>query len=632
MSLYGLGTVYGLGTSFGLLSSVVGLNGFNANQGTDSGRIEPVNHFSQDGDWSYVFGSDTPGRKYKFNLDDGLTITQNADFDDTTFVLLVGLLRPPQDDLPSGWSWKLGLGVDGTFHREVTLPTQADIQNKGAGEDNGFIEFRTLGLNVSQVTAGNHNLSVRLRLDGPGFSTPSDRADLELPQIYLDALTFDTSEGLVLFNQTPQPGDLHVPQTVTTFSLELADTDGNGIDLSNTTITIEGLTAYTSGAFQAGFSGSTTSSAFSSTIFDIDVSSQSYNSEQVINVDVVSQNSGNTQSINSSYQFTLVDTDPPAISFAEAQNKTVIRVKYNEDINLSSSTNANSALNPANYTFTRQSAPATTISASSVAQVASDTVDITLNRETTKNAVYLLTASNVEDQFGNAIVAPNNSAVFTAKWPAAPAGRKFRLYDMMPAVNRREDITQDLENFLDSLQDSLDVVLCSVDNFTDIANVDTAPESFVDAMLCDLGNPFKFNLSLNDKRKLATQLVRAYKQKGTCIGIINLVRFFVGVELTCDEFNNPANMWILGESELDDGTDVGDTILGPNPNSSLIYSFKLISNQILTDTQRSQIADIANYMKPAYTHFLGITEPTAPSVIDHLELGLSELGTEWELH
>lgn len=632
MSLYGLGTVYGLGTSFGVLSSTVGLNGFNANQGTDSGRVEPENHLSQDGSWSYVFGSDTPGRKYKFNVDDGLTITQNADFDDTTFVLLVGLLRPPTEDLPAGWSWKLGLGVDGVYHREVELPTQTDIQNRGATLDNGFIEFRTLGINVSQVTAGNHDLNVRLRLDGPGFATPSDRVDLELPQIYLDALTFDTSTGLTLFNQLPQPGDLHVPKTVTEFSLELADTAGAGIDTSNTTITIEGVVAYTGGSFQPGFSGSTTSSAFASTIFDIDVSAQTYNSEQVIDVEVVSQNTGNTQQINTAYQFTLIDTDPPSIIEAEALNKTTIRVRFNEDINVSSSTNSESALNPDNYTFTRQSAPATTIQAASVTQVASDTVNVTLNRETTKDAIYLLTIDSVEDQFGNLIVAPNNALTFISLWPAGPAGRRFRLYDFMPAINRREDITGDLEDFLDSLQDSLDVVLCSVDNFTDIIDPDKASEQFIDAMLADLGNPFKFNLTLLDKKKLVRQLVEAYRQKGTCVGIINLVRFFLGIEVTCDEYNDPNNQWILGESELDDGTDVGDTILGPASGSALVYSFKLVTTSVLTDEQRTQITQIAEYMKPAYTHFLGITEPTIPAVIDHLELGLSELGTEWILH
>jgi hypothetical protein len=37
-------------------------------------------------------------------------------------------------------------------------------------------------------------------------------------------------------------------------------------------------------------------------------------------------------------------------------------------------------------------------------------------------------------------------------------------------------------------------------------------------------------------------------------------------------------------------------------------------------------------MKPAHTHFLGFVEPVAPVIVDHLELGISELGVEWTLH
>jgi len=37
-------------------------------------------------------------------------------------------------------------------------------------------------------------------------------------------------------------------------------------------------------------------------------------------------------------------------------------------------------------------------------------------------------------------------------------------------------------------------------------------------------------------------------------------------------------------------------------------------------------------MKPAHTHLARLVEPAIPEVIDHVELGLSELGETWELH
>jgi hypothetical protein len=53
---------------------------------------------------------------------------------------------------------------------------------------------------------------------------------------------------------------------------------------------------------------------------------------------------------------------------------------------------------------------------------------------------------------------------------------------------------------------------------------------------------------------------------------------------------------------------------------------------VLTETQRSQIRAIVNFLKPGHTHFLNLIEPTAPPAFDHWELGVSELGAETTLH
>ena len=51
----------------------------------------------------------------------------------------------------------------------------------------------------------------------------------------------------------------------------------------------------------------------------------------------------------------------------------------------------------------------------------------------------------------------------------------------------------------------------------------------------------------------------------------------------------------------------------------------------LTAEERLRVRIIVDYMKPAHTHFR-VVEPVIPEVIDHLELGLSELGETWLLH
>ena len=52
----------------------------------------------------------------------------------------------------------------------------------------------------------------------------------------------------------------------------------------------------------------------------------------------------------------------------------------------------------------------------------------------------------------------------------------------------------------------------------------------------------------------------------------------------------------------------------------------------LTDTQRSQIRAIVDYLKPAHTHFVELIEPGPPPSYDHWELGISELGVTSLLH
>lgn len=170
------------------------------------------------------------------------------------------------------------------------------------------------------------------------------------------------------------------------------------------------------------------------------------------------------------------------------------------------------------------------------------------------------------------------------------------------------------------------MILCDVDRWTDIVDVDVAAERYVDQMLVGLGNPFDFDLSLDDKRRLAKTLVKIYQRKGTTIGIVDVVRFFLGLDVTIDAWNTSTG-WILGVSELG-----FDTILAPGTSRER-YTFDVISGVALTDDQRARIRELVTYMKPAHTHLGSIIEPTIPDVIDHLELGLSELGgDEWMLH
>jgi phage tail-like protein len=190
-------------------------------------------------------------------------------------------------------------------------------------------------------------------------------------------------------------------------------------------------------------------------------------------------------------------------------------------------------------------------------------------------------------------------------------------------MNRREDVTGDLQRFLACLQEVTDLVLHDVDRFADILDPDIASDPFLDLMLPELGNPFPFDLSVVDKRRLLNVLVAMYREKGTERGIVNAIRFFLGLEVTLTAYT--AEALILGESLL--GV---DWVLGPS-TAFAAYGFEVAVARILEAEERGRVRQIVDYMKPAHTH-ARIVEPVVPEVIEHVELGISELGDNWDLH
>lgn len=74
-----------------------------------------------------------------------------------------------------------------------------------------------------------------------------------------------------------------------------------------------------------------------------------------------------------------------------------------------------------------------------------------------------------------------------------------------------------------------------------------------------------------------------------------------------------------------------DWVLGPS-DSFARYAFDITVSRQLTESERQQIRQIVDFMRPAHTHFIDIIEPGAPTFIDHWELGLSKLGENTELH
>ncbi len=194
----------------------------------------------------------------------------------------------------------------------------------------------------------------------------------------------------------------------------------------------------------------------------------------------------------------------------------------------------------------------------------------------------------------------------------------LKVIDLVSKHSIREDETGDLRKFLSIIQDVTNELFVEKDRLLTNLDIDTVDEEWLDIILCDLGNPFDFDLTLIEKRKLARILVPLYQQKGTKPGLRNAVRFFLGFDVV-DIITVLGECVILGESEL--GLDWS---LCPSDSFSR-FSFSVIVDRVLTQTETDRLTEIVEYMKPAHTHFVAIIEPGDPEFIDHWELDVSEL-------
>ncbi len=452
---------------------------------------------------------------------------------------------------------------------------------------------------------------------------------VELPGAYVDSVIEDASGGLLLINRGPEPDDENVAvDTLVTLDIAAA-LDTSLVLLASTQIYINDVLAFDGGTFTSGYDGP--SAGYSNPAADVlrvifDVGDSFFTSLEVVVVRVVSA-ADTGETLDTAYHFTIVDLTPPVLVGAEARALRRVRVTFDEAVFQIDEDDGNDALNPSNWTLTRWGdylTPLVSVEVTSVEHVASNILDLITDIPLTPRGTYHATAANITDLFDN--VVEDLSAEFTGWAPPVPAGRSFDLFKKLPLVNRAEDDTGDLFRFIACLQEVVDLQLFDIDSFLDILDPDLADEQYVDAMLEDLGNPFDFDLSLIDKRRLVQVLVPIYRLKGTAVGVKQVILFFLSLVIDIDAYNSDPDNLVLGESELGVGWQLGPSL------SYQRFSFEVTVAQVLTDAQRKQLTDIVNFMKPGHTHFVRLNEPTIPDIVDHLELGLSSLGENWALH
>lgn len=442
---------------------------------------------------------------------------------------------------------------------------------------------------------------------------------LELPALYADVVAAVLAAARpVLVNRDPGPDENGVPLGAA-LALELVDPGPDGIDRAATQVWIDGSLAFQGGAppeLQPAFAGPRALVAETADALQLVLDPIApWASLALVTVRVVSATKGGTFALDQSYAFTAEDRTAPRLVAAQALAPRLLRLGFDEPIVVT---------DLAGFAFAALDAPAVPIAAV-FAESAGAVVALALNTEMTPDVPYRVVVSGVADSSGNPILPPFHTTVFAGFRPPRPALRRFDLWSMLPKHNRRGDVTGDLRRFIACLQEVTDLLLAEIDRFSDLFDLERAPEPFLDLLLLDLGNPFAFPLDELGKRRLASVLVQMYQQKGTAIGVKNAIRFFLGIEVVAVTPFAGTTL-VLGESEL--GV---DWELGPSDQHAL-YSFDLEVGVALTPAERAQIRTLVDYLKPAHTHFIDLLEPTLPLVFDHWELGLSELGVTSDLH
>jgi phage tail-like protein len=590
---------------------------------------------------SLVLGADAEDDTATMQTGDKISVTTTGTINDTKVVEVRGAWRINALP-PVGYAWKLTLSADG-YAEELTLSeTMLDALA-------GFPVTYDLDDFIANVAgaAGTVTLGFELEfvVDPDNAGTAGVDVDVTLPSVFIEQLLVPetVATDLIVGNRWPPPAETRIPNDLAEYTFLLVDVDGAGVDLTNTTITVDGVTVYTTGAFVLPWSGTTTTGLGPTAqdvgvVLNVPAALLPRDSEQPITIRVQSQLNGPASVIDTTWSFVSADTLPLAVQTATMIAKDTLRVTFTDSLRMDDS--AFGALNPANWSTVRVSAPAVTLDVIAVEQVRDhpDTVDVRFNWEASMGALYSIVVESIEDDQGNSVTTTGQLLRFTGYVPPRPLGRRFELLDFVPRFNMQEDRTAaqggdplnpgtgELRKFLLVLQDVVDVLLCQIDRWTDIIDIDLASEQFLDAILQDLGNPFAdciADLDEDGKRRLTRVLISIYKQKGTEAGIINAVRFFLGLEITLGVVNE-RDYWQLGVSLLGVGT-----TLAPPVGSALWYSFTIDAEVVLTAEQRDRVLCIAEYMKGAHEHIIGITEPgdvLTPS--DYWILNQSILGAD----
>jgi phage tail-like protein len=234
-------------------------------------------------------------------------------------------------------------------------------------------------------------------------------------------------------------------------------------------------------------------------------------------------------------------------------------------------------------------------------------VYIYVNQHISKSRLYRLEATRVEDAWGNSCV--GSQLDFQTPTFGHPGDRIG--FWTPGVVFPRPDMEEDLEDegqlrrMSVVLQDVLDVLWYEVDSLQNLKSPDLCKEEWLEWLLHNQGNPFRFPIETEvQRRKLAGALRPYYSLIGTPKGIIEMTYAILGIRIEIFPYVD-SQAWILGDDVY--GV-LGETTILAASTAFAKNCYEIHSPAALTQAQVRIIREIATWADPPNMHLIKIVE------------------------
>lgn len=212
-------------------------------------------------------------------------------------------------------------------------------------------------------------------------------------------------------------------------------------------------------------------------------------------------------------------------------------------------------------------------------------VDVVMDDDFSFDIMYQITVSDSvvqADDIGTWTLPGLKTIVFAPYDPDCRQKPVQKVFSWFGRAAEKYDVTGDGKKTISIIQDLLEQMKVLIDCFPEQFNPLYCREDFLDSRMRSLGNPFALitsEMSLNDKRRVALQLIGIYRLKGTKTGIKTALENIIGVS-PVEIISHNEITWRIGEThkqleipgvDEDETPRLGGGLFAPPPLGPTIY-------------------------------------------------------------